>query len=180
MLLKRWLLQREESLVFKKWSRETGSGWGSASPLRAVGCSLAPCLCSARKPGLALPSFPSMPSFRSFLYSHLSLLPLVILDHGFQICKNLDPVKYFAAMPCSFCCCTEQRSNDKLPEFAVQQCICNTEREKGLDTIQSLTFSLVSGVAERFPLFSIAERDKNDLYYCDPVVSFRPAWLNLW
>ena len=74
-------------------------------------------------------------------------------QRGFQICRNLDSVKYFAVMPCSFCCCTEQWATDTLLDFAVQQFICNTEREEGLDTIQRLTFSLFQEWHERFPLF---------------------------
>lgn len=177
MLLKRWLLQQEEPMFFRRGSREIGSGWGPASPLRAVGCSLAPCLCSARKPGLALPSFPSMPSF---LYSHLSLLPLVILDHGFQICKTLDPVKYLLSylIPSAAARSREVLTNYQSLQYSNLFVIL---REKKV-WIPFKAWPLVwfREWPERFPLFSIAERDKNDLYYCDPVVSFRPAWLNLW
>lgn len=94
-------------------------------------------------------------------WAHIStpaffLLPWVLLEHNTnsKLSKtSTQLVQYFAVMLCSFCCCTEEWTTGKQLESAVQQFICNTEGEKGLDTIQRLTFSLLRECPDSFPFF---------------------------
>lgn len=155
MLLKRWLLQWEESIFFRRGEAER------LVPGEALeGCWLQfgslSVLCQEAWAGTAFLS----------VHAFLSVFTPFTVTTGYfgswvPNLQNLRPSKVLAVIPRSFCCCTEQRSTDKLPEFAVQQFICNTEREKGLDTIQSLTFSLVSGVAWKIsPFFHSRKRQK--------------------